>query len=100
MKDDLEKKTHHRAWGSNNTYERLKTLNLMLDFIRRAEAWAKEHCGLFAEVYSASTVSMIKMLVPTNYRDKINLNVPMALTNEDKISLLSVKNGTLRLKIW
>ena len=29
LKDDLEKKTHHRAWGSNNTYERLKTLNLM-----------------------------------------------------------------------
>ena len=86
LRDDLEKKTHHRAWGNNNTFERLKTLNLMLDFIRRAEALAKEHRGLYAEVYSASTISMIKILVPSNYRDKINLNVPMACNNEDKLS--------------
>ena len=29
---------------------------------------------------------MIKILVPSNYRDKINLNVPMACNNEDKLS--------------
>ena len=58
----------------------------MLDFIRRAQSLAKEHEGLFEEVYSASTISMIKLLVPPQYRDKMNLLIPMDCAKKEKLS--------------
>ena len=86
LKNDLEKKVNMPAWGKPNTYDRLKTLNIMLDFIRRAQSLAKEHEGLFEEVYSASTISMIKLLVPPQYRDKMNLLIPMECAKKEKLS--------------
>lgn len=86
MKDDFEKKVHFRAWGKPDTYERLRTINLMLDFIRRAEALADQHDGLSEEVYSAATISMLKMLVPNDYKKEINIYIPMSCLKKEKIS--------------
>jgi hypothetical protein len=58
----------------------------MLDFIRRAEALADQHDGLFEEVYSAATISMLKMLVPNDNKKKINIYVPMSCPKKEKIS--------------
>ena len=51
LREDFEKKVHFRAWGKPFTYERLNTMNLTLDFMRRAEALADQHKNLHEEVY-------------------------------------------------
>ena len=59
LTDDFEKKVHSRTWGKPYTYERLKAINLMLNFVRKAEALAEEHPSLHNEVYSFKTISML-----------------------------------------
>ena len=61
LRKDFEKKVHFRAWGKANTVDRLKAINLMLNFIRKAEALAEQHQGLHEEVYSSVTISTLKM---------------------------------------
>ena len=86
LREDFEKKAHFRAWGKADTVERLKTINLMLNFIRKAEALAEQHQSLHDEVYSSPTISMLKQLVPPNYKDKINHQVPMSVPKTEKIA--------------
>ena len=57
----------------------------MLNFIRKAEALAEEHQSLHDEVYCSATISMLKQLVPFKYKDKINHEVPMSLSKQEKM---------------
>ena len=86
MRDELVKEVHFRAWGKPNSVERLKSINVMLDFIRKAEALAEQHQSLHEEVYSSTTISMLKELVPFNYREQINHRVPMSVSKTEKIA--------------
>ena len=85
LRQDFENKVHSRTWGKPYTFERLKSINHMLNFIRKAEALAKEHQSLHDEVYCSATISMLKQLVPFKYKDKINHEVPMSLPKQEKI---------------
>ena len=85
LKEDFEKKVHFRAWGKPFTYERLNTMNTMLDFMRRAEALADQHKNLHEVVYSPPTIAMLKNLLPNNYLELINRQISLSHSNKDKM---------------
>ena len=98
--NDLENKVHSRAWGKPYTFERLKMINEMLNFIRKAEALAEQHQNLHNEVYSFKTISMLKQLVPHKYMEEMNRRVPMSIPSQDKMLRIKAileeeKNATL-----
>ena len=57
--EKCENELSFRAWGKNDTIERLHAINQMQSFIREAQALAEEHKDLAGEVYGTGTISMI-----------------------------------------
>ena len=85
IRQDFENEVHFRTWGKPYTCERLKSMNQMLNFIRKAEALAEEHQSLHGEVYCSATISMLKQLVLYEYKDKINHEGPISLSKQEKM---------------
>ena len=85
LQTEIQGKLHARAWGKTFSKERLDAINQLLDFIRHAETLAEEHEDLHGEVFSASTITMIKKILPFDYLKEVNLHVPMSFSKPSKL---------------
>ena len=84
-KEKCERELNFRSWGKVDSMERLKAVNQMQSFIREAQALAKEYDDLKGEIHSNDTLSMIKRCVPSKLREKMNDDIPMSCSKEDKL---------------
>ena len=61
-----------KEWGEYGDPVRVTAIARVIEFLRQADHLAKEYPELMSEVYSSSTLSLLRKILPRDYIEKVN----------------------------
>ena len=86
-----------KEWGEYGDPARVTAIARVIEFLRQSDHLAKEYPELTSEVYSSSTLSLLRKVLPRDYIEKVNDTISdVSASSEEKMS--SIKSFLERKK--
>ena len=77
----------HKEWGEYGDPARVTAIARVIEFLRQSAHLAKEYPELTSEVYSSSTLSLLRKVLPRDYIEKVNDTISdVSATSEQKMN--------------
>ena len=76
-----------KEWGDYGDPARVTAIAKVIEFLRQSESLAKEYTELKTEVFSSSTLSLLRRILPRDYIEKVNDTISdVSATSEQKMT--------------
>ena len=77
----------HKEWGEYGDPARVTAIARVIEFLRQSDYLAKEYTELSAEIYSSSTLTLLRKVLPRDYIEKVNDTISdVSASSEQKMS--------------
>ena len=87
----------NKEWGEYGDPARVTAIARVIEFLRQSDSLAKEYPELSPEVYSSSTLSLLRKVLPRDYIEKVNDTISdVSATSQQKMA--SIKTFLERKK--